>query len=324
MVKWSVGVLIAVVLFVGTFPERPGLTAQARAATGASFTLAVLRRDGIVIPFAIYDAGRWTNRWPAPGRREDIPILVAESPRRWWVQGHPIDTWTAWPMRGEGRVVHVKSPVNLTAECQRHVGLQTDYVSAEPLDSPKIQPYPKDGLATSGNVVIQKVDLLDAASPDWTAIAAEVAAKVTAAEPALLKEAELRRAVSDRQRAGTLFSLEVLFRSPGRMAGTSVLYFEGVKRYAPQATLAGGLMTYAVGFARIGPSGKPRIDVSATLSDRRREGLVYTLVLGSFRVEGRLFWVVQRSGWGYERFDVLELGDDDIRTVFKAEGGSCQ
>jgi hypothetical protein len=321
--KWVSGGLAAIVLLAGALSEGPGLIAQARATSGASFTLGVLRRDGIVIPIASYTGGRWTNHWPAPGRRPDIPISLASSPKGWWAGNRPISDWTAWPMQGESRVVHVTNPVNLTVECQPHVGLQTDYVSAEPGEPPKIQPYPKDGLASSGDLLVDPVRLLTAKSPEWAGVSAEVQAKVTAEEPALLKGEHIENLVPEKARTSTLYSLEVLFGAPGVLPGTTILYFEGVKRYPPQASLPSGLMTYAVGFARLSPDKPPRIDLSVTLSDRRREGLVYSMVLGSFRLDGRLFWVVQRSAWGYERFDIIEFRGDDIVTVFKTPGGTC-
>jgi hypothetical protein len=317
------GVLAAIILLVGTLLETPGLTAQARDASGASFTLGVLRRDGVVIPIASYSGGRWTNHWPAPGHRPDIPISVASSPKRWWAGNRPISDWTVWPMRGQSRVVHVTNAVNLTVECQPHVGLQTDYASAEPAEPPRIQPYPKDGLASSGDLLVEPVALLDAKSPEWTGISAEVQAKVTAAEPAMLKDANLQTVLSEKDRTSALFSLEVLFGAPGLQPGTTILYFEGVKRYPPQFSLPSGLMTYTVGYARLGPKGPPEFDLATTLSDRRREGLMYSMVLGSFRLDRRLFWVVQRSGWGYERFDIVEFRDGEIVTAFKTAGGTC-
>jgi hypothetical protein len=321
--KWWSGGLAAILLLVGALLESPGLTAQARGTSGASFTIAVLRRDGIVIPIASYGGGRWSNRWPAPGRKPDIPISVSDSPKGWWAGKRPISEWTAWPMRGDSRVIHVTGAVNLTVECQPQVGLQTDYVSAEPAEPPKMQPYPKDGLATSGDLLVEPVALLDAGSKQWAAVSADVDAKVTTAESALMRDAHFQALIPDRDRVSTPFSLEVLFGGPGPQPGTTVLYLEGVKRYAPRPGPPSGVLTYAAGFVLLEPSGPPQVDMNATLSDRRREGLVYSLVLGSFRLDGRLFWVAQRSAWGYERFDIFEIRDGKVTTVFKTAGGTC-
>lgn len=319
---FAAGLLILAVLAPGG-TSGAGQRAGRSASSGASFTLGVLRRDGVVVPFASYDGRRWLRRWPAPGRGTDIPISLADTPKRWWLRDRPIASWTAWPARGDSRVVHVKGPVNLTVECQPHVGLQTDYVSSEPPSPPRMQPYPKDGLASDGNVLVDPVELLDEKSPEWTRLASDVAAKVNTAESSVSADAHLPRGFTEKQRADRPLSLEVLFRSKGARPGTTLLYFEGVKRYQ-RLRLAPDMLSYASGFVFAAPPAPPKIVVTVALSDADREGLLYTMPLGSLRVDGRLYWVVQRSGWGYERYEVLEVTDSEVKTAFETEGGVCQ
>jgi len=38
------------------------------------FSAGVLRRDGIIIPFAAFDGKRWRNAWPPPALELTIPI----------------------------------------------------------------------------------------------------------------------------------------------------------------------------------------------------------------------------------------------------------
>jgi hypothetical protein len=295
-----------------------------------SFTLGALRRDGAIIPFASYSGGRWTSHWPAPGQRPDIPITVAGSPKSWWLNGRPAGFWTAWPMRGESRVVYVKGMVNLTVECQPQVSLQTDYSSLEPPGPPRMQPYPKDGLASTGDVLVEPLELLNARSADWTRVAADVAARVTDVETKLMANRRVPPELSEPERRKKAFALEVLAGSPGARPGTTLLYFEGVKRYGQSPAGRRGyqagpeVLTYAVGFVVIDPQAPPRVSEMVTLSDDKREGLLYTLPLGSFRADGRLYWAVQRSGWGYERFDVLEVTESEVKTALETAGGSCR
>jgi hypothetical protein len=303
---------------------------QSRASSGATFTLGVLRRDGIIIPFAGYDGARWVNRWPAAGRREDIPITVVGSPKSWWLHDRPISLWTVWPLRGDSQVVHVKNPINLTVECQPQVGLQTDYKSVEPPALPRMQPYPKDGLATAGDVLVEPVEVLDAGSAEWSRISADVAARITETESKLIAKADERHPYSDAERRKKPFTLEVLFRSAGPRPGTTQLYFEGIKRYGSlpgvrrSYSTAPELLTYATGWILIGPQEQPRIRETITFSDTRRLGLLYAMGLGSFRVDGKLYWAVQRSGWGFERFDIEEIAEAEVKTAFSTHGGSCR
>jgi hypothetical protein len=321
---------IAALAPVLPLPGGTALQGQAPAASGATFTVGVLRRDGVVVPFAAYDGGRWINRWPAPGRREDVPISVADSPRSWWLRDRPTSYWTVWPLRGDSQVVHVKSPINLTVECETQIGLQTDYKSVEPPALARMQPFPKDGLATSGDVLVEPLAILDGTSAEWTTVSAEVAAKVTEIETKLLSTARATTPLSDAERKKKPVTLEVLFRSPGPRPGTTQLYFEGVKRYGrppesfrPYPT-APEMITYAVGWIRLDPEALPRITMTATLTDSRREGLLYTMGFGSFRVDGKLYWAVQRSGWGFERYDIVEISEPEVKDAFSTPGGVCR
>jgi hypothetical protein len=303
---------------------------QARPPSEAAFTLGVLRRDGIIIPFAAWDGARWMNRWPRPGRREDIPITVAGSPKSWWLNDRPISYWTTWPLRGESQVVSVRSPINLTVECQSQVGLQTDYRSVEPPAPLRMQPYPKDGLATAGDVLVEPVAILDARAPEWSKISAEVAARIADAETKLLVANPEALPFSEAQRRKRPFALEVLFRSPGPRPGTTALYFEGIKRYgrpqdSPRRYLtAPEPLTYATGWVLLDPQAPARISETVIFSDAGREGLLYTMGLGSFRVGDKLYWAVQRSGWGFERFDIVEIEGPEVKNVFSTAGGNCR
>ncbi len=310
-------------------PQADGSQVQAPKGDQA-FTLGVLRRDGAVIPFASYGRGRWTNHWPSPGQRPDIPIAVAGSPKSWWPDGRPAGFWTVWPARGDSRVVYVKGMGSLTVECQPQVALLTDYSSLEPLGPPGMQPHPKDGLASTGDVLVESLEVLNAQSADWVGVAADVAAKVTDAETKLMAGRRAPPELSEPERRKKALTLELLSRSPGARPGTTVLYFEGVKRYGQVSTDGRGYrtgaepLTYTVGFVTIDPEAPLRITLTVALSDDRREGLLYTLPLGSFRAGGKRYWAVQRSGWGYERFDVLEIAEAEIKTALETAGGSCR
>jgi hypothetical protein len=298
--------------------------------SGVGFTLGVLRRDGVVIPFAAWNGSQWLNRWPTPGRREDIPITVAGSPKAWWLNDRPAGYWTAWPLRGDSQVVYVKNPINLTAECQPQIGLQTDYRSIEAPAPAPMQPYPKDGLATAGDILIEPVTILDGKSAEWSKVSANVAAKITAAETKLLATGRTTPPFSEAERAKRPFTLEVLFRSAGPRPDTMLLYFEGVKHYGrtPESLrpyfVTAEPLTYAVGWILIDPQAPPRITEMVAFSDTKRDGLIYTMGLGSFRIGGTLYWAVQRSGWGFERFDIVEIAEPEVKTAFSTAGGSCR
>jgi hypothetical protein len=320
-------------LTVADGASRPA-SAQGRASSGEASTFAVLRRDGVIVPFASYDGGRWLNRWPEPGRRLDIPISVEASPKSWWLRDLPVSSWTAWPLQGDSRVIRVRNPVNLTVQCERHVGLQTDYSSTGPPVPRDMQPHPKDGLATTGDVAVEPVDLLTPASPDWAKVLEAVKEPFAASEAKAAAKSS-RYAVQDAQRRGQFpLEIEVLYRSPGAKPGTHVFYFEAVRRYSrkPPPSMVVSMvpdrrpLAYGAGWAELNASGTVAVrgTVSVDLSDNEREDLLYVMALGSFRLGGRRYWAVQRAGWGYERYEILEIAEPETKVAFKTAGGTCR
>jgi hypothetical protein len=287
----------------------------------------------VIVPFVGYDGGRWTNRWPEPGRRIDIPISIDATPKSWWVRDVPLPAWNAWPVQGDPRAIRVRNPVNLTVQCERHVGLQTDYSSTAPPVPRDMQPHPKDGLATSGDVAVERVEFLTSASPDWARVLDAIKDPFAAAEAKAAENSTRFTAQDPRRTAQFPVEIEVLFKSQGPKAGTQVFYFEAVRRYSrrPSATaftIAPDRrpLTYGAGWGIAEAAGPVKLlgPVTVELSDNERENLLYVLPLGTFRIGDRRYWAVQRAGWGFERYEILELAEPETKVAFKTAGGSCR
>ena len=50
------------------------------AAEKQKFSLAMLRRDGVIIPFASYDGKAWSLQWPESDVSAPLPISLADVP----------------------------------------------------------------------------------------------------------------------------------------------------------------------------------------------------------------------------------------------------
>jgi hypothetical protein len=327
--KWLGSLLLVALAVAGAGSVAPVI---GRAAASGKFTLAVLRRDGIVIPFATYSGRYWFNYWPTPALQVDVPLSLDFVPKGDWPDKKPVLTWTAWPTSGGSRVINVLKPAWIPAHCMMNVGLQTDYKPREPAPPLEVQPYPKDGLATDGDVRIEPVEILNEKSPDWKTVIAEVSAAVTKEETKgvrALEQYDWRHPDTLSARAATPLNLDVLCRTPGAAAGSRVYYFEGSKRYRnpdPKLRVGGkscDIITFARGWLLQPATGEPTRDVKVNLTDCRMEGIVYTLPLGAFRIKKDLFWAVQVSGWLYERYDVLEL-TDKVKSRRETPGGWCR
>ena len=337
--------LLVAVLLLAALPWPPGPVIGAEE---DSFTLAVLRRDGIILPFAYYDArrggllergGRWLNPWPVAGKEFEIPLQLSDVPKGWWPRDREITAWIAWPLQGARSEIQVRRPEAVVAQCQLGLGLRTSYQPAEPAPPEAVQPYPKDGLATSGSITVERPVLLDPSSPEWKAVAEAVEREVTDLEEGVLKNAafalwkygteRFAHPASRRDREAAPFTPETIVR-----VTPQALYFEGVKNYPPLTALVTrgdtqvpnrcGLLTYAAGWVLIAKDGKPKVQGSAEVTDCNREGMVYSLPLGLIPRDGAVLSVVQVSGWGYERYEVLEVRGDRVKSVFAVPGGWCR
>ena len=140
----------------------------ADAASGV-FAVGVLRRDGVIVPFAAFDGKRWSNTWPPPALELTVPIGLRAVPSKWWGPARkPLETWQArlMPSDDATRTLTVVQPDWVEAHCQRQIGLRTDYVPAAAVPPPTTQPYPKDGVAVSPPQTVEPIAIVPPVGSD--------------------------------------------------------------------------------------------------------------------------------------------------------------
>ncbi|MGH9158856.1 MAG: hypothetical protein ACRD2X_02560, partial [Vicinamibacteraceae bacterium] len=64
-------------------------TAVPVVAQSSAFTLAVVRRDGVLVPFVTFTGTTFERRWPEPERRTDVPAALDDVPSSWWPNERP-------------------------------------------------------------------------------------------------------------------------------------------------------------------------------------------------------------------------------------------
>jgi hypothetical protein len=221
-------------------PSAPSDDEEAKEA----FTLAVVRRDSILIPFATYDGRKWKNAWPPPESRVTAPIMLSDVPKRWWSGLGPVAKWTFWPLDasdGASRTLETLAPTWYPAHCQQGLGLRTTYSTREVMPPPHVQPYPKAGLAVSGGAsapAIAPIEIVDiASSPLVTPLARTLVAEVAEEEKKII--AGYMRAgegwkhpYTEDERKETPFRIEALYKVARGLGDRDVFYFEGLKHSA--------------------------------------------------------------------------------------------
>jgi len=313
-----------------------GLAAAAVAAAPAAsafrptpFSLAVARADGVILPFAHFD-GKWKQEWPFPPKKVEVPIGIADVPKGWWPDGTPELAWNLWTFDGDARRIEVTEPFLTPLYCGAVVGLRTSYGPAGPPPPLSDQPYPKIGLATTGDVVVEPITVVEEGSDDWRRLEARLVEPFDQAEgEAIGREWAFGWGfpVRSEDRAGKPVTLEAVYRAPHETPGSVAYFIEASRRYETSRWSQDepcDLVTFAWGWAIGEPGGGLTLKVDAYITDCRRGGVNVMYPLGLLRLDGRVVWVAQWSGWEEETYAVVEVPRDlDTKTLSQTRAGRC-
>jgi hypothetical protein len=304
---------------------RTLLTAALIAATVAAqtlrpvFAVGALRRDGVIVPFAVFDGKSWRTAWPPPAVDLTVPVTLAAVPSRWWGPTPPLATWQATTAAG-ARAVRVLQPDWVEILCRRQVGLRTDYRAMQPPPAPTAQPYPKDGLAVSPPQAVDHIELLSPGAPELRPLLPVLLASFNAAERGI--EARAGHPVARRAREGIDPTIEAVYAVGD---APRVYYVEATRPYRQLGQRAGdcAAIGFGTGWFVSGGAGVRVLTMAADLLNCDRRGASYMLPFGALRLDDRLFWLAQFSGWDHERYVVLEIKKTRVDVVVNAWGGSC-
>jgi hypothetical protein len=321
MRAWGVGVAFVLLLSA----------AFVAAEDAAPFLLAVMRRDGVVLPFASYDGRRWRNPWPAPSLTPEVPLSLRDVPAGWWGKGGVAAQWRFWPLDRETQPVAAQNPVWVQSQCQMMVGLKTDRATTGPVPPPVQQPHPKDGLAITSDQRIDRVEIRSEASSDWSEFVGFLQDVVRRPEERVIEfyrqGAGWPHPVRANMRKTAPFGLEALYRAPIGPSDRWAYFFEGTKRYPMPAAADRppcDLVTFVRGWVvREANGAKSPFNVTAAVSYCNLTSVELMLPLGLLRLGDQSLWVVQWSGWGHERYSILEVAPGRVKPVLEASGGLC-
>ncbi|HEY7497980.1 MAG TPA: hypothetical protein VH740_05695 [Vicinamibacterales bacterium] len=287
--------------------------------------LAILRRDGIIFPFASFNRDSWRLTWPV-GRDALIPPTIGDVPDSWWGTRTP-ELWNAYLYSGEVRPIELRAPVLYRTFCMSKIGLRTTYQSALPLPPTPGDPFPKDGIAISGYARLEPIETVPPTSAEWKPLETSLAAELDRAEAVTLRgvhnDTGWRHPLKEEERRAVPFRLESWYRSPGAEPGWTVSYVEAVRKYPPRPEDKGcGLETIVSGWvhhASDGQMSEPQLRGKIAYCDR--VGVAYMLPFGRIRPRDQSYWIYQLSGWDDERYEVTRIERGKVRLVIEVPGG---
>ncbi len=306
-------------IVAGAAMAASGAALYAADSRGGAFGVGVLRRDGIIVPFATFDGTRWGNGWPAPGLDLTVPITLRAVPSRWWGATAALERWQVWPA-GVPQTVRVVQPDWADVHCVRQIGLRSDYLAAAASPPRTEQPYPKDGLAVSPAQPVEPIAVVSPTSGEARALMPALLDAFNAAERPIADAHG--HPISRRAREGRVPDIEAMYAVAEH---PRVYYVEASRGYRQLGQRTDDCAAVALGtgwFARDGDDVRS-LTTAVDLLGCSRSGASYMLPLGAMRIAGRLFWIAQFSGWDHERYVVVEVKPKTVDAVLSVWGGGC-
>ena len=284
-----------------------------------AFGVGVLRRDGVIVPFAAFDGKRWVDSWPLPDVDLEVPIALRDVPSKWWGPTAPLGQWQLWATK-EPQTLRVVQPDWVDVHCTRQIGLRTDYKPDEFPPPPTVQPYPKDGLVVSPPQAIERIAILSADSPEVRTAMPAIRDVFNQAER--LIENRYDHPVPRRAREGRDPEIEAIYAVGEH---PRIYHIESSRRYRLLGQTVNDCEAVAFGTGWFAADGTQvsSLFMAVDLLNCDKRGASYMLPLGAMRLRGSLYWLAQYSGWDFERYVVVEIKQKSVKAVVNAWGGSC-
>ena len=312
------------------------ISAAGTAAPG-EFSVGVLRRDGVLIPFAAYNGRIWEDPWPGAALRQPLPISLTDVPKTWWGGVGPAAPWRAWLRDESSQPLKLLKPVHVPIFCGAHLAIATDYRGEPPAE--REPTVPKDGIATAGDVTVLPVTQVSVNAPDAARIVAAITERFN--EEERLAETNFTSWIHPYDRASRVklpITLEAFYRSVDTVGPNGLdyrtNYIEAVRRFPALTGDQGcGLITFARGWVTEYRDKKPEINIGARITYCDRADVSFIQPFGRVRVErpgggGRaggtdVYWIYQTSSWRDEFYSIARVAPEGVRPVLVVAGGGC-
>jgi hypothetical protein len=305
------------------------------AAAPGEFTVGVLRRDGVLIPYAAFNGRSWETVWPGSDLRQPLPIGLADVPRRWWGGVGPEAPWHAWLTEGEKRPLKLLKPLHVPIFCGGHLAIATDY-RGEALTE-REPTVPKDAVATAGDVTLLPITQVSVNAPDAARVIDAITEKFNEEETLATQHfTNWHHPFGPLARSRFPIALEAFYRATDTSSRGDfrTSYIEAIRKYPARAGDEGcGLITFVRGWVTEYRDKKPEINIGARVTYCDRADVSFMQPFGRVRVArgsgrgagaaGDVYWLYQNSSWRDEFYSVAAVTPEGVRPVLVVAGGGC-
>jgi len=328
--RTCVFVALAAVAVIAPFPSLVAAPAQPPASSDGHLVLAVVRNDGLLLPFAAFDGRKWSTPWPGEiggPATPDLPANLASVPQKWWGGEEP-GPWNLWPRdAGSATRIALQSPVMMRVGSSRQLGFRTDRPPVLPPVPPFELPFPKIGVAIAGDTKLEGIATVSSLAPQWKTFTASLREEIDKAEERSIRtlrgSARWSHPFSPEVRAKVPPELEAWYVTRVADSSVNLSYVEAVKKYPVLPADRGcALETFVSGWVHHEKQlQSPRARLKAVITYCDRRSVSYMLPFGQLQLAGRTHWIVQMSGRDHEWYTVIEGRPDDVKYVAEYRAG---
>jgi hypothetical protein len=284
--------------------------------------VALVRSEGVLIPFVEYAEGRWNNAGAAAGTSQ------AAVPAVWFVRGGaaPRD-WSVMLATGARRAAQANSATLVQSHCSPQWGLLSD-IGDQPLPLNTLRR--QVGVAVTGSATVDGFETLDRAAPEVARLSVAVLGTFDRDEDAALARwtaAGKGRLQPVIERHAIPFAIEAAYRSRITVSGQRLVYLRVSRTHRESGAASSPCTHVSVLDAWIfeDEQGRPTIATTSrfVMTDCARRDVRTGVPFGIVRVDGRAF-VASVDYYGEsEEYRISAVGGETVRSIVSTFGGGC-
>jgi hypothetical protein len=321
------------------------------------FWVSVLRADGILVPFAMYYEGNWSNPWPDPSslRSNQLEMDIkdlSEIPKVWFGQNHDISTtWHLYLPNEVIKTLEIIKPVLFEAHCEANWGLLSNY--PEKIEG-RGSPVPKIGIALNAKKDVKRLIAFNESTAEWKKIISFIEPVFNKLEEeALIERIETQPIINGRlkstghpisssERKKIKMSMK-LYCNESAVNGKNIYYIEAEKKYKPPFVYLyyyeGDTMhekaipfdeepchgiSFLNGWILKNQKGELSfLDKNLDITDCDKKGTITHFPLGVLTIKDRIFLIVETQGWESESYSIIEVLSSGLHDLISTYGGGC-
>jgi hypothetical protein len=142
----------------------------ATAGPSDAFVIAVVRDDGVIVPAAAHDRGRWRMPWPGPVKEAVVPVTIDDCPLAWWGLAAAPREWTLYAPDASPTAIAPEKMTWVPSYCKQQVALHSRAATRPLLRPAEGGRAPKYGVAAAGPARVELPRRIDPDSAEARAL----------------------------------------------------------------------------------------------------------------------------------------------------------